>query len=142
MSSVCEFCNIIQRDSRAEILYQNQNAIAILDINPIHFGHVLVIPRTHAESFLEVPESELADVIHAAQIVTRAIVKSLKPQGYNIFSNNGRAAGQSIFHCHFHITPRYAGDNIRFILTLKKYTGSEMALYADRIRKHIPIIDS
>ena len=137
----CEFCKIIQSEAKAEILYRNQNVIAILDINPIHFGHVLVIPRTHAESFLEVPAEELSDLIRATQIVTRAIVESLNPQGYNIFSNNGRAAGQSVFHCHFHITPRYDDDNIRFILKLKKYSGDEMVQYADRIRKCVAVGD-
>jgi len=133
----CEFCKIIRGESKAEILYRNQNAVAILDINPIHFGHVLIIPRTHAESFLDVPPGELPDLIHATQIVAKAVVSSLQPQGYNIFSNNGRAAGQSVFHCHFHITPRYDDDNIRFVLKLKKYSGGEMADYADRIRKQI-----
>ncbi len=137
MPQSCEFCRIIRRESKAEILYENQNAIAILDINPIHFGHVLVIPRTHAESFIDVPGSELVDLILATQCIARAIVQSLKPQGYNIFSNNGRAAGQSVLHCHFHITPRYEDDNIRFVLKLKKYSGDEMAEYAEKIRSHI-----
>lgn len=130
----CIFCKILRGESTAEILFRNQHAIAILDINPIHYGHILVIPRSHAVTFLEVPEEELADLIHATRRVTAAMVESLQPPGYNIFSNNGEAAGQSVFHCHFHITPRYRDDNIRFLLKLKRYEGDEMRQYAEKIR--------
>ncbi len=138
MLSECDFCRILRGELSAEILYRNKHAIAILDINPIHFGHVLVIPETHAASFIDVPREELVDLIEATQTVSRAVVQALHPQGFNVFSNNGRAAGQSIFHCHFHVTPRYTDDNIKFILKLKKYAENEMAEYGDRIRKSIP----
>jgi histidine triad (HIT) family protein len=134
----CTFCQIIRGESSAEILYKNEHAVAILDINPIHLGHVLIIPRTHAETFVDVPEQELLSLIRATQVISRAIVESFAPQGFNIFSNNGKAAGQSVFHCHFHVTPRYDDDNIQFILKLKKYDTDEMAKYAGIIRNHIP----
>lgn len=133
----CEFCRIIRGDAVAEVLYRNRFAVAILDINPIHFGHVLVIPVTHSPTFLDVPEEELGELASATKVVSRAVVESLKPPGFNIFSNNGKAAGQSVFHFHFHVTPRYDDDNIRFVLQLKKYGGEEMAHYADRIRQSI-----
>ena len=133
----CEFCKIIRGDAEAEIIFRSQRAIAILDINPVHYGHVLVIPLTHASTFLDVPDDELFDLIKTTKLVTRAIVSSLDSPAFNIFSNNGRAAGQSVFHCHFHITPRYDDDNIKFILKLKKYADDEMATYATRIRQYI-----
>ena len=138
----CEFCKIISGESAAEILYANRHAIAILDINPIHFGHALIIPKTHCSTFVEVPECELHDLIVAMKVVSSAIVASLKPPGFNIFSNNGKAAGQSVLHFHFHITPRYSDDNIRFVLDLKKYSHKEMSDYAGRIRgfiEHQPV---
>jgi histidine triad (HIT) family protein len=61
----------------------------------------------------------------------------LNLEGFNIFSNNGPIAGQSVFHFHFHITPRYKDDKIRFVLELKKYADSEMKKYGDLIRRHI-----
>ena len=134
----CIFCDIIQRKSPAEILYENKSAIAILDINPIHYGHALVIAKSHSSSFLEVPEEELADLFKAAKIISRAIVESLKPGGFNIFSNNGSVAGQSVFHFHFHITPRYEDDNIRFVLKLKKYGDGDLVRFAERIRMFVP----
>lgn len=135
--STCAFCTIVRGESSAEVLYQNDYALAILDINPIHYGHVLVLPRKHAETFLDIPEEDLNGLIQATQVVSKGIVESLNPPGFNIFSNNGKAAGQSVFHFHFHVTPRYSDDNIRFILKLKKYDGDEMAMYAERIRKQI-----
>jgi histidine triad (HIT) family protein len=133
----CIFCKIARRELPSEILYENENVIAILDINPIHYGHALVIPKTHCPDFLHVKESDLHDVLRVTQIVAQAIVTTLKLEGFNIFSNNGRIAGQSIFHFHMHVTPRYPDDNIKFILELKTYQGDAMARYAESIRRNI-----
>jgi histidine triad (HIT) family protein len=135
--SECVFCRILRRQESAEVLYRSERVVAILDINPIHFGHILVIPRTHAETFLDVPDAELPELIQAVQVVSRAMVEALRPPGFNIFSNNGKAAGQSVFHFHFHVTPRYEDDKIQFVLKLKKYSSDEMKHYADRIRLHL-----
>jgi len=135
----CIFCKIIQRKLPAEILYENDKVISILDINPIHFGHALVIPKKHCLDFLSIPEDDLHDVLHATQIVTRAIVSGLNLEGFNIFSNNGKIAGQSVFHFHMHITPRYVDDNIRFVLQLKSYDDKMLAKYGATIRDHISI---
>jgi histidine triad (HIT) family protein len=134
----CVFCDILNHRLPAEVLYENEKVIAILDINPIHHGHALVIPRTHCTDFLSIPEADLHDVLHVSQIIARALVKSLNLEGFNVFSNNGRIAGQSVFHFHMHITPRYPDDNIRFVLQLKTYTHAAMAEYARKIRAQIP----
>jgi histidine triad (HIT) family protein len=136
-SAQCVFCKIARHQLPAEILYETEKVIAILDINPIHYGHALVIPKAHCVDFLHVRESDLHDVLHVTQVVARAIVASLKLEGFNIFSNNGRIAGQSVFHFHMHVTPRYPKDNIRFVLELKSYSGNAMTHYAENIRRHI-----
>jgi histidine triad (HIT) family protein len=133
----CIFCKIIAKEIPAEILFENDSAIAILDVNPIHYGHALVIPKSHHRDFLEVPENELPGMMHAVHVVAHAIVKSFELQGFNFFSNNGTVAGQSVFHFHIHITPRYANDNIRFVLQLKRYEGEEMKEVAAKIRASI-----
>lgn len=133
----CIFCKIVQRKLFAEILYENDKVISILDINPIHYGHALVIPKTHCLDFLSIPEDDLHDVLHATQIVARAIVNGLHLDGFNIFSNNGKIAGQSVFHFHMHITPRYPDDNIKFVLQLKTYEDGVLAEYGETIRKQI-----
>lgn len=133
----CTFCKIIARHSSAEILYENDDAICILDINPIHHGHTLVIPKHHCKDFLDLSAETFPGILKAVHVVARALSESLKLDGFNIFSNNGRIAGQSVFHFHFHVTPRYKDDNIKFVLELKKYSNSEMADIAEKIRLHI-----
>jgi histidine triad (HIT) family protein len=133
----CIFCKIIAKEIPAEILFENNSAIAILDVNPIHYGHALVMPKNHHRDFLEVPEDELPGMMHAVHVVACAIVKSFDLRGFNFFSNNGTVAGQSVFHFHIHITPRYPDDNIRFVLQLKRYEGEEMKAVAAKIRASI-----
>jgi histidine triad (HIT) family protein len=135
--SRCEFCSIISGDAPAEVLFRNEHAIAILDIRPIHHGHILVIPLRHAENFLDVPPGDGEGLFRALSVVTRGLIDALRPPGFNVFSNNGRAAGQSVFHFHFHVTPRYYDDNIRFILDLQSYQPNEMSEYGRRIREAI-----
>jgi len=133
----CIFCKIIARETPAEILFENECAISILDVNPIHYGHALVIPKHHHADFLEVPEDELGGIMKAVHIVTRGLVQSFDLKGFNFFSNNGTVAGQSVFHFHIHITPRYPDDNIKFVLQLKKYQGDDMKDVAEKIRSSI-----
>jgi histidine triad (HIT) family protein len=130
----CIFCRIIARAEPAQILYENEDAIGILDIHPIHFGHSLVIPKWHCRDFVQLPPDCFHGVMTALSKVSRALVQELNLEGFNIFSNNGTVAGQSVFHFHFHITPRYGDDNIKFVLKLKQYSDGELASYANRIR--------
>jgi len=133
----CVFCKIVSGDIPSEILFENEHVVTILDINPIHFGHALVIPRKHYRDFLDLEPQCYPPLLEAARIVSSALVKGLQLEGFNLFSNNGRIAGQSVFHFHLHITPRYLDDNIRFVLKLKKYENGKMKQYADLIRSHI-----
>jgi histidine triad (HIT) family protein len=75
--------------------------------------------------------------MEATQLICSALKRSLGIEDFNIFSNNGKVAGQSVFHLHWHVTPRYANDHIRFELSLKDYPDDAMALYGQRIRDHI-----
>ncbi|MCX6121722.1 MAG: HIT family protein [Ignavibacteriales bacterium] len=133
----CIFCKIASKETPAEVLYENEHVIAVLDINPIHYGHALIIPKQHCNGFLDLPDEIYHSILQAAKIVTQALVQSLTLEGYNLFSNNGTIAGQSVFHFHLHITPRYRNDNIRFVLNLKKYSDGEMKEYGTMIRKFI-----
>jgi histidine triad (HIT) family protein len=133
----CVFCRIVNGEIPSEILFENERVVTILDINPIHFGHALVIPRKHYRDFLDLEPQCYPLLLDAARVVSSAIVEGLSLEGFNLFSNNGRIAGQSVFHFHLHITPRYQNDDIRFVLKLKKYETGKMKQYADLIRTHI-----
>jgi histidine triad (HIT) family protein len=133
----CIFCKIIDKQIPAEILFEDDHVIAVLDINPINYGHTLIIPKVHCRDFLALPEESYGSVLHAAKIIANALVIHYKLEGYNLFSNNGSIAGQSVFHFHLHVTPRYRDDNIRFVLNLKHYGDGEVKVFGDTIRKTI-----
>ena len=134
MSTACVFCKIIRKEAPAEVLLETDRVLAMLDIRPIHYGHALIIPKVHCRDFLDVPEEYLHDILRASQVVARGLVEGLRLEGFNLFANNGRIAGQSVFHFHIHVTPRYATDNIRFVLSLKEYPQGKMREMADTIR--------
>ena len=133
----CVFCKIVNGEIPSEILFENEQVVTILDINPIHFGHALIVPRKHFRDFLELEPQCYPSLLDAARIVSPALVRGLNLEGFNLFANNGRIAGQSVFHFHLHVTPRYPDDDIRFVLKLKKYENGKMKQYADLIRNHI-----
>ena len=131
----CVFCKIANRELPAEVLFENDRVLSILDIHPINYGHALVMPKHHCVDFLSVQDADLREVTHVTQLVAQALVKALDLEGFNIFSNNGKVAGQSVFHFHMHVTPRYPDDNIKFVLQLKKYQNGASATYAELIRQ-------
>ncbi len=133
----CIFCDIIEGKSKAEIIYEDDNIISFLDIRPVNFGHALVIPKNHYKDFISVPEEELNYLIRGTKIMSHAIMESLKPDGFNIVANNGTAAGQSVFHFHFHIIPRFLSDDFKFKPNLKSYKSDSMKEFADKIRSSV-----
>jgi len=135
----CIFCDIVQKTEQAEILFEDEKIISFLDINPFNVGHSLVIPKTHYENFLDVPNDLFGEIFSVVQQLTKGVVQGLQADGYNILSNNGTAAGQSVFHCHFHIIPRFKTDGYKFKMDLKKYGNGEMNIIAEKIKSAIYI---
>jgi histidine triad (HIT) family protein len=111
--------------------------LAFLDINPVNFGHALVITKNHYPDFLSVPKDELDLVVNTVQEISKIIKHKLKSDGFNIVINNGAAAGQTVPHFHFHIIPRFHNDDFRFKLNLKKYSDNLMKETADKIRAEL-----
>jgi histidine triad (HIT) family protein len=133
----CIFCDIIERKSPAEIIYEDEKVISFLDIRPINYGHTLVIPKKHYEDFISVPADEMNAVINVTQNISEAVSKSLKADGFNIIANNGAAAGQRVFHFHFHIIPRYKTDKFNYRPELKNYNNGGLKEFADKIRSAV-----
>ncbi len=103
----CVFCDISSGIKTAEIIYRDETVIAFLDHRPIGKGHILVIPAKHYENIEEVPEDVLCEIYKVAKKISIAIKKTYNPSGINIIQNNGIDAGQTVFHFHVHIIPRY-----------------------------------
>ncbi len=132
----CIFCEIAAKTSEAEIVFENEKYIAFLDVNPVNYGHTLVIPKQHFDNFLTMPAKELEELTKLTQYLSGAIKRALKADGFNVISNNGTSAGQSVFHFHYHIIPRYENDFHMRPRTIE-YNTSEIESYRDKIIESI-----
>lgn len=104
------FAKILRGEIPAVKVYEDDEVLAFMDIFPQTRGHMLVIPKTvQARNFLELPAERVAPLMERVHRLTRAVEKALKPDGITVTQFNGEDAGQTIFHLHFHIIPRYAG---------------------------------
>ena len=110
--------NIFARILRGEIpchrVYEDEHTLAFMDIMPQADGHTLVVPKAQGENIFELAPEELAATILTTQRVARAVKKAFEAPGVMIAQLNGPAAGQSVFHIHFHVLPRHAGLELRF----------------------------
>lgn len=109
---MCVFCKIINGEIPSYKIYEDDNAIAILDISQATLGHTLILPKKHYENILEIPTETLASLASTVKNVTNILQTKLNPEGFNILNNCGLAAGQTVMHFHIHIIPRYNGDDL------------------------------
>ena len=110
------FSKIIAREIPAHIVYEDELVIAFLDISQATKGHTLVVPKAEYSDIFDVPEDLLLHVMRVAQKVSKAISIAFQPEGMNILSNNGAVAGQTVFHFHLHLIPRYQREEIKISL--------------------------
>ena len=106
----CVFCKIIKGELNCYRIYESDDVIAFLDINPRAEGHTLIVPKRHVEKLEELNEKELVSLFKAVKEVTSLILSKLNAEGYNLLINTGKVAGQIIPHLHIHILPRRKGD--------------------------------
>ncbi len=107
----CIFCRIVRGSQLSVKLFEDENMIAFMDFKPITKGHVLIIPKKHAELLTELDDNLAAEMIILAKKVGKALRKSkLNCHAVNYIMSDGAEAGQRIFHVHMHIIPRYRGD--------------------------------
>jgi histidine triad (HIT) family protein len=107
----CIFCEIAAGRIPAQVVYQDDQCLAFMDLMPITKGHVLVIPKAHAENIWELSHAAAAAMLPAAQKIAAALRNSGLPcEGVNLHMANGQVAGQSVFHAHIHVVPRASGD--------------------------------
>ncbi len=123
----CVFCKIISGEIPSKKVYENDNTIAFLDINPANKGHVLVAPKRHFENIFDVTDSCLKEIVSAVKMMSKRIKSKLGTDAINIVQNNGRYAGQLVNHIHFHVIPRYPNDRVIITYQRAHLTDSEMA---------------
>lgn len=108
----CVFCKIVAGEIPAQKVAESTNFIAMLDIAPASIGHTLVIPKKHSTNLLDLPEYTGNELIEFVQRVATAVISATGDDGFNLVLNNGKSAGQVVFHTHFHIIPRKMGDHM------------------------------
>jgi histidine triad (HIT) family protein len=107
----CIFCGIRQGTQDASIVYQDDRVTAFMDIRPLNRGHVVVIPNSHAADLEELNPEAAGDMMRAAQKIAGALKHSdVKCEAINLWMADGKAAGQTVFHVHLHVVPRYSDD--------------------------------
>ena len=104
---MCVFCEIAKGNIPSNKIYEDDIVLAFFDINPTSYGHALVIPKEHFDSFLTCPDEIQNHVFHVARQIANQLKNTLHCDGFNILSNVGECSGQTIHHFHVHIIPRY-----------------------------------
>lgn len=108
----CIFCKIANGEIPAATLYEDEMFRVILDLNPASKGHALILPKDHAANLFELPEEVAEKALPLAKKIGGKLVKGLGADGFNVVQNNGECAGQTVFHFHMHLIPRYEGDTV------------------------------
>ncbi|MDY0277349.1 MAG: HIT family protein [Acholeplasma sp.] len=111
------FEKIILKEIPSHIVYEDDLVIAFLDISQATKGHTLVVPKTAYKDIFEIPDNILSHLIVVAKKLAKAIDKAFAPKGINLLNNNKEAAGQTVFHFHIHIIPRYSSNDVSFAFT-------------------------
>ncbi|NJP36593.1 HIT family protein [Alkalicoccus luteus] len=107
----CIFCKIISGEIPSAKVYENEHVYAFLDISQVTKGHTLIIPKSHEKDVFELNEETAAELFKAVPAVATAINDTFQPEGLNVLNNNKEPAGQSVFHYHLHLIPRYGAQD-------------------------------
>ena len=112
MREDCIFCKIANGEIPAATLFEDEDFRVILDLNPAALGHALILPKKHAANLFELPDETAAKALVLAKKIGGKLKDGLHADGLNVVQNNGEAAGQTVFHFHMHLIPRYQDDTV------------------------------
>lgn len=137
MNDKCIFCKIIGKEIPSTTLYEDDDFCVIMDISPASKGHAILLVKKHVPNIFELDEGIASKALVVVSKVAKAMKEELKCDGLNILQNNGEAAGQTVFHLHIHLIPRYKDDQVNITWEPGKYGEGEAAALADSIRKRL-----
>jgi histidine triad (HIT) family protein len=133
----CIFCKIVKHEIPSSTVYETETILVFLDIRPLSMGHTLVIPKEHYVDLFDVPNQLLSEVYNATKLVSAAVKKATSADGISIIQQNGKAAGQDIFHLHVHIVPRHEGEKLPSFSDLKMVEREKLEETAKKIRQNL-----
>jgi histidine triad (HIT) family protein len=116
----CIFCKIARGEIKSEIIKSSNSFIAIKDINPVAEGHLLVIPKQHYATLLDIPNKLGEEMLEFTKQIASEILEKKYGDGFNVIMNNLPPAGQLVMHAHLHLIPRKEKDGIRFFVRLRE----------------------
>lgn len=118
----CIFCKIANGEIPSATLYEDEDFRVILDLGPASKGHALILPKTHAANIYELADETAGKAMILAKHMASKLTDAMGCEGFNIVQNNGEIAGQTVFHFHMHLIPRYKGDKVGLTWTPGKLT--------------------
>jgi len=130
----CVFCKIADGQIPASTVYEDEDCVAFMDIGQVNPGHVLVAAKRHAQDLYALDDAQAAAVARGVARVARAIRAAFAPEGLSVYQANGAAAGQTVFHYHVHLVPRFANDAMRFTWPVQNPPREVLEKHAARIR--------
>ena len=133
MDHNCIFCKIANGEIPAKTLYEDEEFRVILDLAPATKGHALILPKSHYKNLYELPDETAAKVMKLAKKMATTMTQKLECHGFNLVQNNNEVAGQTVFHFHMHLIPRYEDDNQRITWKPMEPTQDEL----EAIKKQI-----
>ena len=133
----CIFCKLANGEIPTNTVYCDDDFRVILDASPANKGHALILPKQHADNLFDLDDAVLAKALPLAKRVATAIKKVTGCDGINIQQNNGTAAGQTVFHFHIHVIPRFDNDKFRLVWDQKSFTDEEQKATAEALSKEM-----
>ena len=131
----CIFCKIANGEIPSSTVYEDEDFRVILELGPAAKGHALILPKEHFKDVCELDPSVAAKVLPLGAKIGAAMKKSLGCAGFNLVQNNGEAAGQTVFHFHVHVIPRYEGGPSMVTWTPGSEKPEVLAETAEKIKK-------
>ena len=136
----CIFCKIINQEIPGHVIYEDEHVLAFLDISQTTKGHTLVIPKKHVENVFEMNETDMTQVFSVVPKLANSLRETFKAAGMNIINNNDKVAGQTVFHYHVHLIPRYHMTDtikIQFSNHMDSYPPEKLRTLKDEVKNNL-----
>lgn len=137
MSDNCIFCSIIGKELSSTTIYEDECVKAIMDISPANKGHVILISKNHCENIFDLDEETAKRIFRIAKKIAKILKDELNCDGINILQNNGITAGQTVFHFHMHVIPRFEGDKVTIDWDHIGYSEGELNDLGEKLRNKL-----
>ena len=135
--SDCVFCKIVAGQIPSTRVYEDEHTLAFMDIGQVNPGHVLVAAKKHADNLYALDDAQVAALARTSARLARAIRDAFKPAGLSVYQANGKAAGQTVFHFHMHLVPRYENDGMNLTWPVKNPPREKLEEAAVKIRARL-----